>query len=776
MEYPCHSPTEQRWFQLTATPLSDHSPLGAVLMHLNISEQKRDREALRESERRFSDMLANVQLAAVMLDAEARITYCNDYLLRLTGWERGDVIGRDWFDTFMPPDLGDMRPVFAAVMRDQPEALYREQEIYTRTGQRRLLRWNNSVLRSGQGAVIGVASIGEDITEQKLAELAIRRLNRLYLMLSGINTLIVRVRDRDELFREACRLAVEQGGFKVAWIGMLDPQTREGKVLALQGGTPAEVAGIRLGLDPEPPHSAQPPNLAMRTRRPVICNDAVADAASPACRSELQRLGHRSLGCFPLLMEGQAVGVLVLYAAEPGVFDAQETHLLLELAGDISFALEHMEKLDRLEYLAYYDVLTGLANRSLFLERTQRHIEAAQRAGHRLALYLLDLARFKALNDSLGELAGDTLLRQVAQWLTQHLGDADCVARISADRFAVVLPQVRDAAEVQQLVEQTLAAFLHQSFDLGKGHYRVAAKIGVTLFPDDGERPDTLFGNMEAALKQAKTGGESYLFFSAPMTASIASKLALENQLRQALERDEFVLHYQPKVSLRSGKLVGAEALIRWNDPSRGLVPPGQFIPILEEIGLITEVGRWALRRALADYLRWQRAGLAAVRIAVNVSPLQLRGRGFVEEIGQILSADPLAAAGLELEITESLVMQDIQHSVASLGAIRALGVCIAIDDFGTGFSSLSYLARLPVDILKIDRSFVIDLRAGQEGSALVASIITLAHSLQLKVVAEGVETEAQAQLLRGLDCDEMQGYLFSKALPAAEFEARYLR
>ena len=180
MEYPCHSPTEQRWFQLTATPLSDHSPLGAVLMHLNISEQKRAREALRESERRFSDMLANVQLAAVMLDAEARITYCNDYLLRLTGWERGDVIGRDWFDTFMPPDLGDIRPVFAAMMRNQPEALYREQEIYTRSGQRRLLRWNNSVLRSGQGAVIGVASIGEDITEQKLAELAIRRLNRLY--------------------------------------------------------------------------------------------------------------------------------------------------------------------------------------------------------------------------------------------------------------------------------------------------------------------------------------------------------------------------------------------------------------------------------------------------------------------------------------------------------------------------------------------------------------------------------------------------------------------
>jgi EAL domain-containing protein (putative c-di-GMP-specific phosphodiesterase class I) len=286
---------------------------------------------------------------------------------------------------------------------------------------------------------------------------------------------------------------------------------------------------------------------------------------------------------------------------------------------------------------------------------------------------------------------------------------------------------------------------------------------------------DTLFKNSEAALKNAKASGERYLFYTQNMTEAVAGKLTLENQLRQALENEQFVLHYQPKVNLVSGKLTGAEALIRWNDPRTGLVNPGQFIPILEETGLIYDVGRWALRRAIDDYLRWRAAGLPAVRIAVNVSPLQLRNRGFIADIEQAIRVDTHAATGLELEITESLIMEDVMHSIASLQAIRAMGVSIAIDDFGTGFSSLSYLAKLPVDTLKIDRSFVIDMTAAPEGLALVSTIINLAHSLKLNVVAEGVETQEQSRLLRLLKCDEMQGFLFSKPVPGEIFETRFL-
>jgi EAL domain-containing protein (putative c-di-GMP-specific phosphodiesterase class I) len=284
-----------------------------------------------------------------------------------------------------------------------------------------------------------------------------------------------------------------------------------------------------------------------------------------------------------------------------------------------------------------------------------------------------------------------------------------------------------------------------------------------------------LFRNAEAALKQAKASGERYLFHTHKMTETVAGKLTLENQLRQALDQGEFVLHYQPKVNLSSGKVTSAEALIRWNDPRTGLVPPGRFIPILEETGLIYEVGRWALGKAIEDYLRWRRAGLAAVRIAVNVSPLQLRNRGVVAEIEQAIGIDTHAPDGLELEITESLIMEDVKRNIASLEAIQGMGISIAIDDFGTGFSSLSYLAKLPVDTLKIDRSFVIDMTAAPQGLALVSTIINLAHSLKLKVVAEGVETEEQARLLRLLSCDEMQGFLFSKPVPVEIFKTRFL-
>jgi EAL domain-containing protein (putative c-di-GMP-specific phosphodiesterase class I) len=320
-----------------------------------------------------------------------------------------------------------------------------------------------------------------------------------------------------------------------------------------------------------------------------------------------------------------------------------------------------------------------------------------------------------------------------------------------------------------------MEAFLDHPFRLNDAVFRIRAKVGVALFPNDGADADTLFKNAEAALKKAKASGERYLFYTQKMTETVAGKLTLENQLRQALDNGEFVLHYQPKVNLTSGKMTSAEALIRWNDPRTGLVPPGRFIPVLEETGLIYEVGRWALKKAIEEHLRWRSAGLAAVRIAVNVSPLQLRNHGFIAEIEQAIGIDAHAAAGLELEITESLIMEDVKHNIASLQAIRAMGVSIAIDDFGTGFSSLSYLAKLPVDTLKIDRSFVIDMTTGPQGLALVSTVISLAHSLKLKVVAEGVETEEQSRLLRLLNCDEMQGFLFSKPVPAEIFEAKFL-
>ena len=602
-------------------------------------------------------------------------------------------------------------------------------------------------------------------------ESKVRRLTRVYAVLSGINALIVRVRERDELFRAACRVAVEAGEFRMAWIGVVDREARRIEPVAWHGVGDGFIKAIRLGLAESAPGVAA---RAVLERKPMISGDMTQDARVLQREQALEH-GFHSLAVLPLLVAGEAVGILALYAGEVGFFDEREMKLLTELAGNIAFAMDHIGKRQRLDYLAFYDELTGLANRTLFLERVAQYMRSAASGGHKLAVYYIDLERFRNINENLGRPAGDALLKQVSEWLSHAVGDAGLLARLGADQFAVVLPEVKQDGSVAGLLDKRVREFLEHPFRLNDTEFRIAPKIGVALFPTDGTDADTLLRNAEAALKKAKARGERYLFYKSKMTAAVAGKVSLESQLRQALEKKEFVLHYQPKVNLESGKLTGAEALIRWNDPRTGLVPPGRFIPILEETGLIFEVGRWALRQAIDDYLRWRAAGLPAVRVAVNVSPLQLRNRGFIAEIGQAIDIDPHAAGGLELEITESLIMRDVKLSIASLQAIRAMGLKIAIDDFGTGFSSLSYLAKLPVDTLKIDRSFVIEMTAGPQGLALVATIINLAHSLKLKVVAEGVETEEQSRLLRLLRCDEMQGYLFSKPVPVALLETRFL-
>ena len=1017
-----------RWIESRAFPVHDTD--GRIVRIAGVAKDITDRmnaaQELRESERRFSDMLGNVELVSLMLDRESRITYCNDYLLRLTGWQYEEVIGQSWPQLFLPPDIVDERnAAFAAMLANQPRARHRENEILTRSGERRLIHWNNTVLRSGAGDAIGIASIGEDITERRLAEAAllrfsaamdatadaiylvdrssmrfvhvndaacrmqsktreellalepwallstsrteleqtydaviasgadaepmellrlrkdgsqawvelrrhaqrsgdrwtivslvrditerkratqelrdsearfrslielstdwywqqdeeyrfvrfsggerkdawgqdqrhalglrrwelpgivpvsgswqehqavlaarkpfrnfeyqrcledgtakyvaasgepvfdadgrfrgyrgvatdvterkeaenkIRRLNRVYAVLSGINTLIVRVRERDELFREACRIAVGHGGFCMAWIGLVDRNAMELVPIAAAGATrdPATLVNERFSLLEVAPHGNVLSARAIREKTPAVANDVRNDPAV-AFKEDHARRGSRSMAILPLLVSGDAVGLLALYATEAGFFDDEELKLLTELAGDIGFAIDHIDQQERIDYLAYYDPLTGLANRRLFLDRMAQHMRSAISGRHQLVIFLIDVERFKNINDSLGQAAGDALLRQVAEWLTRNVGDPGLLAHLGADHFAIMLPEVREEGDLAQLIEQRIGAFVEHPFRLDDAVFRIAIKVGAALFPDDATDAETLFRNAEAALKRAKASGERYLFYTQKMTELVAGKLTLENQLRRALDNEEFVLHYQPKVNLASGRMVGAEALIRWNDPHTGLVAPGRFIPVLEEIGLIHDVGRWALRRAIADYLRWRAAGLPAVRLAVNVSPLQLRNRGFIAEVAQAVGIDAQAAAGLELEITESLIMEDVRHNIAGLQAIRALGVSIAIDDFGTGFSSLSYLAKLPVDTLKIDRSFVIDMTASPDGLALVSTIINLAHSLRLKVVAEGVETDEQSRLLRLLNCDEMQGYLFSKPLPAELFEANYL-
>lgn len=596
-------------------------------------------------------------------------------------------------------------------------------------------------------------------------------LKRLQTMFSQVHALSVRLRDRDELFKASCRIAVTQGGFRVALVAAIEPQTYRLRTLASASDCDAGTAWVdRLVAQPD---SRLTPLIdrILRERSAV----AWISVPEPGAAHELSERAPGAMALLPLVVADELVAAMLLCAGDGGCFEDEALQLLAQVAADLSFTLDYLGKSKQLHDLRFYDAVTGLANRSLLLERAEQGLRDAVDAGRGMALYLLDLERFKQVNDHLGRGAGDALLKQVGTWLTRRCGDAGLVARVGVDQFAMLLPRAAGEAASLDVVDRMLAAFVKQPFRLQDSMLRMAAKAGIAFCPEDGKDPETLYRHAEAALKQAKLRGDRSLRYCRQMSESAAERMTLETRLRHALERGEFLLHYQPKLSLHSGKLSGAEALIRWQDPRGELVSPARFIPVLEETGLIHEVGAWAIRQAMLDAQRWRSAGRLAVRIAVNVSPLQLRNPGFLPQVWRTIATAPQSPADLELEITESVIMDGIQQNIAVLQAIREMGVQIAIDDFGTGFSSLSYLSRLPVDALKIDRSFIVDMTSGPQGLSLVSTIINLAHSLKLKVVAEGVETEEQSRLLRLLSCDEWQGYLCSPPLPAAAFEALFL-
>jgi diguanylate cyclase (GGDEF)-like protein/PAS domain S-box-containing protein len=756
------------YLRVPGRPIKRHNHTIEMATHTAAIAITRDREtrALRDSERSIRGILEGMTIGFVTLNRDWRFTYVNPTAAKILGREAASLVGRKYLEAFPEAEGSPFELAYHKVM---VEGVTMQTEHY-------FAPWDRWFEQRVDPTLEGISIFFQDTTERRLQLQKLKRLARVYAVLSGINALMVRECDRESLFREACRIAVEHGGFRMAWIGIIDRSVMKIVPVASAGIEEQHLTALKelfssdMGAVPGNTMVAQ----AIKGEKAIVSNDVQNDPKILL----LNKYTHpsvRSLAVLPLVVSDEAIGVLTLYASQVEFFEEEGLKLLTELAGDISFAIDHIAKQARLDYLAYYDVLTGLANRHLFLERVAQYIRSAASGRYKVAVGLIDLERFKNINDSLGRPAGDALLKLVAEWLTHNLDDPSLSARVGADHFAIVIPVVEKEESVVALLDEQMESLLNHPFQLNGGVFRIAAKCGIALYPDDGTDAEALFRCSEAALRKAKVAGDRYRFYKKELTASVTDKLTLENQLRRALENEEFVLHYQPKINLESGRLVSAEALIRWNDPLVGLVSPSGFIPILEETGLIYEVGRWALRKAIKDYLRWRAAGLPAVRIAVNVSPLQLRHRDFVNEIEQAISINANAAAGLELEITESLIMEDVKHSIVSLSAIRAMGVTIAIDDFGTGFSSLSYLSKLPVDTLKIDRSFVIDMTASQEGLALVSTIVTLAHALKLNVVAEGVETEEQFSVLRSLNCNEMQGFLFSRPLPGEAFETRYL-
>lgn len=432
---------------------------------------------------------------------------------------------------------------------------------------------------------------------------------------------------------------------------------------------------------------------------------------------------------------------------------------------------EIKKKEEILYNMEYYDPLTGLPNRSLFTDRLNMALAQSKRNNEMCALIILDLDNFKAINDTLGHSVGDMLLKQVAEKIKGYLREVDTVARIGGDEFIIIQPQIKEISDATRAADRILKKFQKPWILEGKEYY-ITASMGIGIYPNDGEDQQTIFKNADTALYRAKElGRNNYQLYTESMNQKVLQRLDIENSLRRAIEREEFVLFYQPQIDIKTGKIVGFEALLRWYHPGYGLVPPMEFIPIAEDSGLIVAIGEWVLKTACRQNKKWIDSGLEPRLISVNLSARQFQRNDVVEVIDKIRSDSGLEPELLELEITESTAMQDLSFTIDVLNQLRKKGIRVSLDDFGTGYSSLNYLRQLPIDTLKIDKSFVRDITANSKEEAIAKTVISLAHKLDLTVVAEGVETKEQFLFLKKERCDKVQGYLFSKPLPAEEIE-----
>jgi diguanylate cyclase (GGDEF)-like protein len=602
------------------------------------------------------------------------------------------------------------------------------------------------------------------------------RLSRMFAALSATNEAIMRAKSRSELYELVCEAAANGGKFTSTTVALASPGSDFLSIVAAAGPSAETTRHVRLSINDKYPEGRGLSGTAFRTRQACVSNEYMSDRRVSAFQAVVRGDGTKSGAAFPLLVRGQAVGVMIYMSTENDTFTPEFAELLQRLADNVSFALENFDRADeknkadeRIEYLASHDSLTHLPNREMFNELLRHTIDAAHRHQRRFAVLFIDLDRFKVINDSLGHDAGDILLVEIASRLRKALRASDVVARLGGDEFVVILEETAECHDVERIAGELLST-LGQPLQLSGHECHTTASIGIAMYPSDGADMQTLTKNADMAMYLAKEDGKNgFRFFSKEIKAQSIERLTLETALRRALERDQFALHYQPKVDMTSGQITGVEALLRWSHPELGMVSPMQFIPLAEETGLIVPIGRWVLGEACAQNMAWQRRGLRPVTMAVNLSPRQFADPHLLHDVDEALLASGMSPVLLQLEVTESMVMRNVSRAIKVLDAVQSRGIRLAIDDFGTGYSSMSLMKQFPIDTIKIDRSFVRDLPNDSEDQAIAQAIISMGKALGMTIIAEGVETVEQETFLRDHACDEMQGFLFSKPLPARE-------
>jgi diguanylate cyclase (GGDEF)-like protein len=615
----------------------------------------------------------------------------------------------------------------------------------------------------------------EKRVEARTAEVG--RLTRVLQMLSGINTALVRIHDRDQVMGEACRLAQDVGGYSLSMIALINPTTRMARPVAWSGYGFLKHPELEFPVADREGADSSLMGRVIRTGEAVLCEDIQDTTHVIDRRDKLIAAGVHSIACLPLKVDGTPVGSFLFGTRRNDVIRPDELLLLDEVAANLSFALQYLDKQDAVQFLSYFEPLTGLAKRALFCERLQRLLSRGADSLPCLAVSVFDITHLAVINDSLGRHTGDRLLQCVSDRLKARFADTEQLGHLGGGTFVCVNALDERSAMEGHGSHEDITRLFSQAFSVDGREVHAEVKCGVAYYPKDGQEPNELVQNAEAALKAAKSAGERYLHHRVEMKSDLARRVGMEHRLRTALDNNQFLLHYQPKITLRTGKVSSVEALIRWQDPELGLISPAEFLPLLESGGLMPATTAWVLRQATIDCRDWRRKGLPPIRVAVNITPPELRRRNIAHEILEIvgdLAGD--AAWGIDIEITEGALSGDSSSCVHALRLLRAAGIGVAIDDFGAGFSSLARLAELPVGTLKIDRMFTSRLPTDRSSCTLVATIIALAHAFAMTTVAEGVETEAQLEHLVQAGCDESQGYLHSRPLPKADFEQWLLR
>jgi len=605
--------------------------------------------------------------------------------------------------------------------------------------------------------------LAHDVTEQKRAKRLLKDHARQQLLVARLGQLALSIDSVDEVVESASEASAEGLSISFSRVVLFDPQ-RSAFVMAAGHGWGAGWVGRDLVDRAEVARAL----AVFRTSEPLATEDVTNDYRF--AESDLIKSHHIISGADILIgRTDKPLGILGAYSDSPRSFSEQDVRFLQGIANTLAAIIERHQSHEQLTYMAVHDAVTDLPNRLLMTDRLDVALHHAERSGFKVALLLVDLDRFKNVNDVFGHTIGDRLLHEVGQRLSHCVRADDTVSRQSGDEFIVVLTELEEEQDAARIAEKIIRV-VTRLFIVDGQEIILGVSVGIVCFPDNGEDPETLLMNADAAMHVAQgLGRNRYQFYSPEMNERALELIGLEGDLQFAIEREELFLVYQPQLSLHSGKVIGFEALVRWRHPVRGLISPAQFIPVAEESGLIVDIGNWVLQTACCQHVEWMDQGLASGTIAVNVSAHQFRQPDFIDTVEEALTRCGLPPECLELELTESVVMEGIQDVLRKMKELDQLGIKLAIDDFGTGYSSLSYLKQFPLFRLKVDQSFTRVLPEDQQGGAIVKAIIQMGHTLDLEVIAEGIETSEQEQFLKALSCDSGQGYLFAKPLAVGE-------